>query len=78
LPSKGSIRTRPKLARGLAVLLLAFGAAYYGTLIYPELVPAKLLLGAAPITYLALANGIVYGLAGLLIVSILYWGSSYK
>lgn len=58
--------------RGLAAFLLAFGAAYYGTLVYSDLVPAKLLLGAAPTPYLALANGIVYGLIGLLIVSVSY------
>jgi hypothetical protein len=56
----------------LAVLLLAFGAAYYGTLFYPDLMPARLILGAAPIPSLALANGIVYGSLGLLIVSMLY------
>ncbi len=76
MPVKGSVRNKPKLARGLAILLLAFGAAYYGTLLYPELVPAKLLMGAAPVSYLALVNGIVYGLVGLLIVSMLYRGRS--
>ena len=76
MPVKGSVRSRPKLARGLAILLLAFGAAYYGTLLYPDLVPAKLLMGAAPVSYLALVNGIVYGLVGLLIVSMLYRGRS--
>jgi hypothetical protein len=60
----------------LAVLLLAFGISYYGTFLYPDLVPAKLLLGAAPVPYLALVNGIVYGLIGLLIVSMLYRGRS--
>lgn len=76
MPVKGAVRNKPKLARGLAILLLAFGAAYYGTLLYPELVPAKLLMGAAPVSYLALVNGIVYGLVGLLIVSMLYRGRS--
>lgn len=74
LSRKGSLRSKPWLMRLLAAFLLGFGAAYYGTLAYPDLVPAKLLLGGASTPYLALMNGTVYGLAGMLVVSIVYRG----
>lgn len=72
MPTKGTIRVKPKVARHLAALLLAFGVSYYGTLFYPDLVPAKLLLGAAPPPTLALVNGLIYGLLGLLAVGVIY------
>ncbi len=72
MPGNRSIRSRPQLARGLAVFLIAFGIAYYGTFTYPDLLPARLLLGASPLSNLALVNGIVYGLVGLFVVSVLY------
>lgn len=71
-----SIRERPQLARGLAVLLIVFGVAYYATLLYPDLPPAKLILGSAGPAYSALLNGLLYGLAGLVVVGWLYRGRS--
>jgi hypothetical protein len=53
--------------------LLGFGAAYYITLLYPDLPPAQILLGQVSLAYLALVNGLIYGIAALLIVSVLFW-----
>ena len=72
MPKGKSIRRRPQFARGLAVFLLAFGVAYFITLFYTDLPPAKLLLGMGTIAYFALVNGLIYGLAGWLIVTMLY------
>ena len=67
-----SRKVKPQLARSFATLLLAFGAAYYFTLIYPDLPPARLLLGSGAAASLALLNGLIYGSVALLLVSVLY------
>jgi hypothetical protein len=72
LPKRKPIRSKPQLARSLAVFLLAFGVFYFATLLYVELPPAKLIFGSGAVAYLALINGFIYGIAGWLIVSALY------
>lgn len=70
--SKGRSTQRRTQLRGLAVFLILFGISYYATLLFPDLPPAKLLLGPSGTAYLALLNGVIYGLAGWLVVSALY------
>ena len=67
-----SRKVKPQLARSIATLLLAFGVAYYLTLIYPDLPPARLLLGSGVVASLALLNGLIYSSVALLLVSVLY------